>query len=129
MRGNDEHADHCEIRDSLEIGKLKLEIGIRRILMMGAVASALDKESSVTRTGVIARSVLGIIGFAFLLLCGAYAAILGLAVSEGGPHAFKGDARIGLIFGLIAVALIVASILLLRGSIRRLRSLRHPPLV
>ena len=81
-----------------------------------------------TRTGVIARSVLGIVGFGFLLLCGAYAAILGWAVSEGGPHAFKGDVRIGLIFGLIAAALIVAAILLLRSSIRRLRSLRYPPL-
>ena len=77
-----------------------------------------------TRTGVIARSVLGIVGFAFLLFCGAYAAILGWAISEGGPHAFKGDVRIGLIFGLIAAALIVAAIFLLRGSIRRLRSLR-----
>ena len=80
-----------------------------------------------TRTGVIARSVLGIVGFAFLLLCGAYAAILGWAISEGGPHAFKGDVRIGLIFGLIAAALIVAAIFLLRGSLRRLHSLRHPP--
>jgi hypothetical protein len=83
----------------------------------------------VTRTGVIARSVLGIIGFAFLLFCGAYAAILGLAISEGAPHAFKGDIRLGLIFGLIAAALIVAAIFLLRGSIRRIRSLRRPPLV
>jgi hypothetical protein len=72
--------------------------------------------------------VLGIVGFAFLLLCGAYVAIVGWAFSEGGPHAFKGDVRIGLIFGLIALALIVAAILLLRGSILRLRSLRHPPL-
>jgi hypothetical protein len=81
----------------------------------------------VSRNGVIARSVLGIVGFAFLLFCGGYAAILGLAVSEGGPHVFKGDVRIGLIFGLIAAALIVAAIFLLRGSIRRLRTLRHPP--
>jgi len=72
--------------------------------------------------------VLGIAGFAFLLLCGAYVAIGGWAFSVGGPHAFKGDVRIGLIFALIALALIVAAILLLRGSIRRLRSLRHPPL-
>jgi len=82
----------------------------------------------VTRTGVIARSVLGIVSFAFLLFCGAYAAILGWAISEGGPHAFKGDVRLGLIFGLIAAALIVAAIFSLRGSIRRLRSLRQPPL-
>jgi uncharacterized membrane protein len=78
---------------------------------------------------MIARSVLGIVGFTFLLLCGAYIAIVGWGFSEGGPHAFKGDVRIGLIFWLIALALIVAAILLLRGSIRRLRSLRHTPLV
>ena len=59
-----------------------------------------------TRTGIIARSVLGIVGFTFLLLCGAYIAIVGWAFSEGGPHAFKGDVRIGLIFWLIALALI-----------------------
>lgn len=80
-----------------------------------------------TRTGVIARSVLGIVGFVFLAFCGAYAAILGWAISEGAPHAFKGDVRIGLIFGLIAAVLIVAAIFLLRGSIRRLRSRRQPP--
>ena len=68
---------------------------------------------------------LGIIGFVFLLFCVAYLAILGWAVSEGGPHAFKGDVRIGLIFWLIALVLIVGAILLLRGSIRRLRSLRQ----
>jgi TRAP-type C4-dicarboxylate transport system permease small subunit len=72
--------------------------------------------------------VLGIIGFVLLLLCSGYVAILGFAISAGAPHAFKGDAQLGLIFGLIAVALIVAAILLLRGSIRRLRSLRQPPL-
>jgi hypothetical protein len=77
---------------------------------------------------MIAWSVLGIVGFAFLLLCGAYVAIVGWAFSVGGPHAFKGDVRIGLILGLIALALIVAAILLLGASIRRLRSLRHPPL-
>jgi len=47
--------------------------------------------------------VLGIIGFVFLLFCVAYLAILGWAVSEGGPHAFKGDVRVGLIVWLIAL--------------------------
>jgi hypothetical protein len=69
--------------------------------------------------------VLGIAGFAFLLLCGIYISIVGWAFSEGAPHAFKGDIRVGLILWLIALALIVGAILLLRGSIRRLRSLRH----
>ena len=78
-----------------------------------------------TRTGTIASSVLGIVGFAFLLFCSTWVAILGFAFSIGGPHAFKGDVRIGMIFGLIALALIVGAILLLRGSIRRLRSLRQ----
>ena len=63
-----------------------------------------------TRTRIIARSVLGIIGFVFLLLCGAYVAIAGWAFSEGGPHAFKGDVGIGLMFGLIAFALMVAAV-------------------
>jgi len=80
----------------------------------------------VARTGTIAKSVLGIIGFVSLLFCGVCLAIMGLAVSEGGPHAFKGDVRIGLIFVLIALALIFGVIFLLRGSIRRLRSLRQP---
>jgi hypothetical protein len=35
--------------------------------------------------------------------------------------------RVDLIYGLIALALIVGGILLLRGSIRRLRSLRARP--
>jgi len=79
----------------------------------------------VTRTGTIAWSVLGIIGFVFLLVCGAWVAILGFAFSIDAPHAWKGDVRDGLIFGLIALALIAGAILLLRGSIRRLRSLRQ----
>jgi hypothetical protein len=79
----------------------------------------------VTRTGAIALSALGVVGSAFLLFCGAWVALGGFAFSIGGPHAFKGDIRIGLIFWLIALALIVGSVLLLRGSIRRLRSLRQ----
>ena len=68
---------------------------------------------------------LGIVGFAFLLICGACAAIMGLAISMDAPHAWKGDIRYGLVFWLIALALIFPAILLLRGSIRRLRSLRQ----
>jgi hypothetical protein len=78
----------------------------------------------VTRTGTIARSVLGIIGFVLLLVCGACIAILGFAFSIDAPHAWKGDARDGLMFGLIALALIVPAIFLLRSSIRGLRSHR-----
>jgi multisubunit Na+/H+ antiporter MnhB subunit len=77
-----------------------------------------------TRTGTITWSVLGIIGFVFLLVCGICVAILGFAFSIDAPHAWKGDVRDGLIFGLIALALVIAAILLLRNSIRRLRSLR-----
>ena len=79
-----------------------------------------------TRTGTIAWSVLGIIGFALLLFFGACAAVVGFAVSMDAPHAWKGDVRYGLILGLIAVALIFPAIFLLKGSIRRLRSLRQP---
>jgi hypothetical protein len=68
------------------------------------------------------------VGFAFLLLCGAYVAIVGWAFSRGWSACLQGDVRIGLIFELLALALIVAAILLLRGSIRRLRSVRQPPL-
>lgn len=77
-----------------------------------------------TRTGTTTWSVLGIIGFVFLLVCGICVAILGFAFSIDAPHAWKGDLRDGLIFGLVALALVIAAILLLRGSIRRLRSLR-----
>ena len=59
-----------------------------------------------TRTGTIAWSVLGIIGFAFFLVCGAWVAIFAFALSIDAPHAWKGDVRIGLIYGLIALALI-----------------------
>ena len=79
-----------------------------------------------TRTGTIAWSVLAIIGFALLLLFAACAAIMGFAVSVDAPHAWKGDVRYGLLLGLIAVALIFPAILLLKVSIRRLRSLRQP---
>ena len=78
-----------------------------------------------TRTGTIGWSVLGIIGSVFLLFCGACLAIMGFAVSTDAPHAWKGDIRFGLIFWGIAIVVIFAAILLLRGSIRRLRSLRQ----
>jgi hypothetical protein len=78
----------------------------------------------VTRTGTIAWSVLGIIVFVLLLVCGAWVAILGFAFSIDAPHAWKGDARVGLMFGLIALALVVPAIFLLRSSIRCLRSIR-----
>ena len=78
-----------------------------------------------TRTGTIAWSVLGIIGFAFLLFCGGWVAIFAFALSIDAPHAWKGDVRIGSIYGLIALTLIVGAIVLLRGSVRRLRWLRQ----
>ena len=78
-----------------------------------------------TRSGTIALSVLGIISSALLLFCGAWVAIFAFALSIDAPHAWKGDVRIGLIYGLIGLALIMGAIFLLRGSILRLRSLRQ----
>jgi hypothetical protein len=78
-----------------------------------------------TRTGTIALSVIGIISSALLLFSGAWVAIFAFALSIDAPHAWKGDVRIGLIYGLVALVLIIGAIFLLRGSIRRLRSLRH----
>ena len=78
-----------------------------------------------TRTGTITWSVLGIIGFLFLLVCSICVAVLGFAFSIDAPHAWKGDVRDGWILGLAALVLVIAAILLLRGSIRRLRSLRE----
>lgn len=78
-----------------------------------------------TRTGTIALSVIGISSSALLLFSGAWVAIFAFALSIDAPHAWKGDVRIGLIYGLVALALIIGAIFLLRGSIRRLRSLRH----
>jgi uncharacterized membrane protein YedE/YeeE len=69
--------------------------------------------------------VLGIIGFAFLLFCGGWVAIFAFALSIDAPHAWKGDVRIGSIYGLIALALIVGAIVLHRGPVRRLRWLRQ----
>jgi hypothetical protein len=78
-----------------------------------------------TRTGTIALSVIGIISSALLLFCDAWVAIFAFALSIDAPHAWKGDVRIGLIYWLVALVLIIGAIFLLRGSIRRLRSLRH----
>src|SRR5882724_4361638 len=52
-------------------------------------------------------------------------AIFGFALSIDAPYVWRGEVRAGLIFELIALAFIFAAILLLRGSIRRLRSLRQ----
>jgi len=79
----------------------------------------------VTLTRTIAWSVLGIVGSVFLLACGAWAAILGFAFSIDAPHAWKGNSRDGLIFGLGALAFIIPAIFLLKSSIRCLRSLRQ----
>jgi hypothetical protein len=79
----------------------------------------------VTRTGAIAWSVLGIVGSALLLVCGACVAIFAFAFSVDAPHAWKGDVWSGLIYGVVALALIIGAIFLLRGSIRRFRSLRQ----
>jgi hypothetical protein len=78
-----------------------------------------------THSRTIALSVLGVISSALLLICGAWVAIFAFALSTDAPHAWKGDVRIGLIYGLVALALIIGAIFLLRGSIRRLRSLRQ----
>jgi hypothetical protein len=77
------------------------------------------------RTGTIALSVLGIISSTLLLSCGAWVAIFAFALSIDAPHAWRGDVRIGLTYGLVAFALIIGATFLLRGSIRRLRSLRQ----
>ena len=76
-------------------------------------------------TRTIALSVLGIISSVLLLFCGAWVAIFAFAVSIDAPHAWKGDVRSGLICGLFALALVIGATFLLRGSIRRLRSVRQ----
>jgi len=64
----------------------------------------------------------------FLLLCAGVVAILGFAVAEGGPHAFPGDVRIGMVCWLMALAMTIIAIAWFRRSSRRLRSLREPRL-
>ena len=78
-----------------------------------------------TRTRTIALSVLGIISSVLILFCGAWVSIFAFALSIDAPHAWRGDVRIGLTYGLVALALITGAIFLFRGSIRRLRSLRQ----
>ena len=78
-----------------------------------------------THTGIVALSVLGIISSALFLFCGAWVAVFAFALSIDAPHAWKGDVRTGLIYGLVALALIIGAVFLLRDSIRRLRSLRQ----
>jgi hypothetical protein len=51
-------------------------------------------------------------------------AFLGFGAAEGGPHAFAGDVRIGIVCWLMALAMTVIAIFLFKRSSRRLRSLR-----
>lgn len=70
-------------------------------------------------------SVLGIISSALLLFCGAWVAIFAFALSIDAPHVWKSDVGIGLICGLLALALLIGATSLLRASIPRLRSVRQ----
>ena len=73
----------------------------------------------------MAWSVVETILVGFLLFCAGVVAILGFAVAAGGPHAFPGDVRIGMICWLMALAMTIIAIVLFRRSSRRLRSLRE----
>ncbi|PYU78552.1 MAG: hypothetical protein DMG50_27110 [Acidobacteria bacterium] len=73
----------------------------------------------------MAWSVVEIILVGFLLFCVGVVAILGFAVAAGGPHAFPGDVRIGMICWLMALAMTIIAIVWFRRSSRRLRSLRE----
>lgn len=73
----------------------------------------------------MAWSVVEIIIAGFLLLCAGLVAILGFALTEGGPHAFPGDVRIGMLGWLMALAMTIIAIVLFWRSSRRLRSLRQ----
>ena len=73
----------------------------------------------------MAWSVVETILVGFLLFCAGVVAILGFAVAAGGPHAFPGDVRIGMICWLMALAMTVIAILWFIRSSRRLRSLRE----
>src|SRR6266566_2979372 len=73
----------------------------------------------------MAWSVVEIILVGFLLFCAGVVAILGFAVAAGGPHAFPGDVRIGMICWLMALAMTIIAIVWFRRSSRRLRSLRE----
>ena len=71
----------------------------------------------------MALSVVEIILVGFLLFCAGVVAILGFAVAAGGPHAFPGDVRIGMICWLMALAMTIIAIVWFRRSSRRLREL------
>ena len=73
----------------------------------------------------MAWSVVEIILVGFLLFCVGVVAILGFAVAAGGPHAFPGDVRIGMICWLMALAMTIIAIVWFRRSSRRLLSLRE----
>jgi len=73
----------------------------------------------------MAWSVVETILVGFLLFCAGVVAILGFAVAAGGPHAFPGDVRIGMICWLMALAMTIIAIVWFRRSSRRLRSLRE----
>ncbi len=73
----------------------------------------------------MAWSVVEIILVGFLLFCAGVVAILGFAVAAGGPHAFPGDVRIGMICWLMTLAMTIIAIVWFRRSSRRLRSLRE----
>lgn len=72
----------------------------------------------------MAWSVVEIILAGFLLLCAGFVAILGFGVAVGGPHAFAGDGRLGMVFWLMALAMTIIAIVLFSRSSRRLRELR-----
>ena len=73
----------------------------------------------------MAWSVVEIILASFLLLCAGGVTILGFGVAEGGPHAFPGDVRAGMVCWLTALAMTIIAIVFFRRSSRRLRSLRE----
>ena len=73
----------------------------------------------------MAWSVVETILVGFLLFCVGVVAILGFAVAAGGPHAFPGDVRIGMICWLMALAMTIIAIVWFRRSSRRLLSLRE----
>jgi len=73
----------------------------------------------------MALSVVEIILASFLPLCAGGVAILGFGVAEGGPHAFPGEVRAGMVCWLMALAITIIAIVFFRRSSRRLRSLRE----
>jgi hypothetical protein len=84
-----------------------------------------ETPKTTTRTGTKVWPVVTIFGSLVFVLCGAGAAVMGLAVSVDAPHAWKADPWLGLVWLPIAVALIVVGIIPARDSLRQLRSLRE----